>query len=315
MKKLILSLSFLFILASCSEDNIEEENTPPSVSISSMIRKNYNPNTNTVLSTLTTNVVNNKIQSITTTNAANSIVSITTYNYTNNKISSIETTVNNILTRKTHYIYNSNDKLIEHRTDSYNSQGQILGTSKVTFNRIQGVIYADWTRNSISSTNFTPVLSSEIILDQNLNEIYCKKYDHLNNETRKMETTYDANNNIINQENFLLNQNGTYTSISTNNYTYMTAINTLAFLNLNSIGKENMMLLYHLSNDSGPINEFDVKSYSPNALNSFNTTLFFGYNFNITNQINSNNYCTNSEYTLLESNTPISKFTYEFIFN
>ena len=130
-----------------------------------------------------------------------------------------------------------------------------------------------------------------------------------------METTYDANNNIIKQEQFILDQNGNYTTSYSKEYNYGTAINTLAYINLQSLGKENMMLLYHLGNDSGPINEFEVKSYSPNVLNSFNTTLFLGYNFNVTNQTNSNNYCTNSEYSTFDSNILISKFTYEFLFN
>lgn len=314
MKKLILSLSLLFILASCSEENPLEETTP-SVSVSTIIRKNYNSSTNVVMSTHTTSVLNNKIQSITKTNPLNSELSISTYHYINNKISSIETTVNNILTRKTHYIYDSNDKLIEHRSDSYNSQGQIQVTSKVTFNRIQDVIYADWTRNSISSPNFTPVISSEIILDQNLNEIYCKKYDHLNDEFTKTETLYDSNNNIIKQERFILDQNGDYTNLGTVNYNYGTAINTFSFVNLQSIGKENMMLLYHLGNDSGPVNEFDVKSYSPNVLNNFDSTLFLGFNFIATNQVSSSNYCNYSEYSAFDGNVLTSKFSYEFLFN
>lgn len=315
MKKLILSLILPFLLASCSEDNILEENTTPNISVSSIIRKNYNPTTNVVLSTHTTNVVNNKIQSILKTNSANSQTSISTYYYTNNKISLIETITNNILTNKTYFFYDSNNKLIEHRSDSYNNQGQIHASSKVNFNRIQGVIYADWTRNSINAPTYTPVTSSEIILDQNLNEIYCKKYDHLNNETKKMETLYDANNNIILQESFILNEDGTYTSLFSKNYTYGTAINTLSFVNLQSIGKENMMLLYHLGNDVGPINEFNVKDYSPNILNTFNSTLFIGNIFYVTNQSNSNNYCSNSEYSTFEGGNLSSKFTYEFIFN
>jgi len=314
MKKIFFSLSLLFILTSCSEENAIEKN-PPGVSVSTIIRKNYNTATNAVMSTHTTNVVNNKIQSTTTTNPANTYQSITTYNYVNDNISSTETTVNNVLTRKNNYIYDSNDKLIEYRSDSYNSQGQISYINKVTFNRLQGIIYADLSRKSISSTTFEPVTSSELILDQNLNEIYCKKYDHLNDEYKKMETTYDANNNIIKQEQFLLNQDGTYSNLSTDNYNYGTAINTLAFVNMNSIGKENMMLLYHLSNDSGAVNEFDIKTYSPNALNNFNTSLFLGYDFIVTNQANSNNYCTYSEYNSYNSNVLFAKFSYEFLFN
>ncbi len=314
MKKIFFSLSLLFILTSCSEENPIEETTP-ALSVSTIIRKNYNTATNEVMSTNTTNVVNNKIQSTTTTNPANTYQSVTTYNYVNDKISLVETTVNNILTRKTHYIYDSNDKLIEHRSDSYNGQGQIQYISKVTFNRIQGIIYANWTRKPISSPTFEQVTSSELILDQNLNEIYCKKYDHLNDEYKKMETTYDANNNIIKQEQFLLNQDGTYSNLGIVNYNYGTAINTLAFVNLNSIGKENMMLLYHLGNDSGAVNEFDIKTYSPNALNNFDTSFFIGNDFIVTNQANSNNYCTYSEYNSYSSNVLFAKFSYEFLFN
>lgn len=314
MKKLILSLSILFILLSCNDENIIQENTP-TVSVSSIIRKNYHYLTNEVLSTTTTTVANNKIQSLTTTNPNNTYQSTTTYFYLNDKISSTETFVNSVLTQKVNYIYDSNNKLIEYRTDSYNNQGQIQVTNKVTFNRVQGIIYANYSRNSISSPTFTPVTSSEIILDQNLNEIYCKKYDHLNNETKKMETTYDANNNIIKQEQFLLNQDGTYSNLGIKNYNYGSAINTLAFVNLQSIGKENMMLLYHLGNDSGAVNEFHIKVYSPNVLNNFDTSFFVGNDFIVTNQANSNNFCTYSEYNSYNSNVLFAKFSYEFLFN
>lgn len=315
MKKIILSLSLLFVLASCSEENPIEENVP-SISVSSIIRKNYNTSTNAVLNTQTYNLENNKIQSITRTNPVNSELSISTYYYVNNKVSLIETKVNNVLTQKRHYIYNSNDQLIETRGEGYNTAGQIQITSKTTYNRIQGVIYAVWSRNSISSPTFTPVTSSEIILDQNQNVISCKEYDHLNNETIKTETLYDANNNIIKEDAYQLDQNGIYVNIKTNNYTYGTAINTLAFVNIQTFGKETSMLSYQSGNNSGAVNEVDVKSYSPNVLNTFENSLFGPETtFSITNLANSNNYSIYSEYNSYNSNVLFSKFSYEYTFN
>jgi len=311
MKKIFAIISILLVMTACTVESVSENNTS-SISVSSIIRKNYNTATGEVINTRTTSVVNNKIQSITAINQ-NGQQSLVNYNYVNNNISLIETFRNGILFSKNHYIYDSDNKLIEYRTEAYDNLGQIAATNKNTFNRIQGIIYSEWTRNSLTSPIFIPISSSEMVLDLNLNQTYFKEFDHLNNEFKEKETQYDANYNIIKEEYFVLGPNGVYVSTLTNNYTYGTGINTLSFINLQSIGKENMMLLYHLN--SNAINEFNVISVSPNQLMTFNSTFSPDITFAINNQTNSDNYSLTNEFITLISNVLFARFDYEYLYN
>lgn len=202
--------------------------------------------------------------------------------------------------------------MIEYRTESFNNQGQIQSINKHIFYRIQNIVYSNWTR-SINSQPFVAVSNAEIMLDQNLNRINFKEYDLVNNEQKKIVTVYDNNNNILTEEYFSLNSSGLFDSYLTNNYSYGTALNTLSFINLQSIGKENMMLLYHLN--SNAINEVNVKSFSPNVINTFISTFDNNITYSIINQVDSNNYSRNSEYNCFNANNFISKFSFEFILN
>ena len=311
MKNLFFFLALLLITG-CSKSEINDSKSINNqIFVTSIIRKNYNLS-NSVIRTQTTNVVNNKIQNTTITFPASSQTSVSTYNYLNNRISTIESFFNAILTTKTYFIYDASNKLIEYRTESFNNSGQIQSVNKHIFYRMQNIVYSNWTR-SINSQSFVSISNAEIMLDQNLNRINFKEHDIVNNEQKKIVTVYDNNNNILTEEYFSLNSSGLYNSYLINSYSYGTAINTLAFINLQSIGKENIMLLYHLN--SNAINEVNVKSFSPNVINTFISTFDDNIIFNIINQVDSNNYSRFSEYNCYNANNFISKFSFEFILN
>ncbi len=308
MKKITMLL-FLSTLVSCSNDNSMSTNTED-VSVASIIRKNYNGSTGAVLSTIEYTIGNNKIMSVTASNAQNSPQSVSVYSYLNNKITQITTSSNGVVTSTSYYIYNSANQLIEYRTEGSDSAGQLY-INKNTFERIQDTIYNHWTRKTPSSNDFFPIQSSKIVLDQNFNRTYFEYYDHLNNQTGKKIITYDAQSNILEEKSYLMDEFGQFQNTITNNYSYGTAKNTLSYVMLATFGKENMTLLYDLQTRA--LNEFIVKSYSPNVLTNFTST-FSNVTFTITNTINNTNFCDFSEYICI-SGPIFSKFTYQFTFN
>lgn len=313
MKNLILSLFISYLAISCSTEEIIPDIDNSNISVATIMRKNYNTTTNTVISSTNFEIVNNKITKATDLNLINSQETISNYTYQSNIITNIITQRNGVLLSEQKFIYDSSNKIIEYKHDSFNSTGQIINSNKHVFNRIQDTIYSTWTRSTNNSSNFSPILSSKIVLDSNNNRTFIEKYDHLNNEYQKIITSYDSNNNIVSENHFTLFQNGNYINTLSNTYTYESAINPLSYIYTNTLGKETAMLLYHLQ--SNAINEVNVKSISPNSINSFISTFDTNSSFTILNTSNSNNHTFLSDYKTLVSNSVFTRFTYEFSFN
>lgn len=312
MKKLAFTFSILLLLVGCTDENVTDV-YPTDVSVSSIVRKNYNTTTNEIISSTTFGISNNKIIKTTGTNYINSQENISNYFYLSNILTNITSTRNGVVTSQNYYIYDSENKLIEYRSESYNALGEIQNSNKHIFTRIQDTIYSNWTRSINNSNQYSPIMSSKIVLDQNKNRTYFEYYDHLNNEFKKVVNTFDANNNILNENYYTLFSSGQYVNTLTNTYTYNSSINTLAYVNNKTYGKEVLMLLYHLQ--SNAINDINVKSYSTNTINTFNTTFDIDTTFTIINSTNNSNFSTSSEFNTLISNTLFTKFTYDYLFN
>ena len=203
MKNLFCTLFISLLVISCSSDNANLANEDQEISVATITRKNYNATTNTVISTINFEVVNNKITRTVNLNVVNSQQTTSNYVYLANKLTNISTERNGILISEQRFIYNASNKIIEYKSDTYNSNGQLINTNKHIFNRIQDTVYSTWTRSINNSNNYSLIMSSKIVLDQNMNRTYIEKYDHLNNEYKRIITTYDASNNILDENHYL----------------------------------------------------------------------------------------------------------------
>lgn len=313
MKNLLFVLLISLLVISCNNDDVNFVNDDQEISVATIIRKNYNITTSAIISQINYEVVDNKITRAVSVNIVNSQQTTSNYLYLNNKLVKISTERNGVLISEQKYIYDSSNKIIEYKNDSFSSSGQLVNSDKHVFNRIQDTVYSVWTRSINNSNDYSPIMSSKIVLDQNMNRTYIEKYDHLNNEYKKIITTYDTNNNILNENHFRLFENGTYVNTLTNTYTYGSSINTLSFIYNNTFSKETLMLLYHLQSDA--INDINVKSIVPNAIASFISTFDPSITFEISNEFNTSNYIFLSDYKTLVSNSLFSRFTYEYSFN
>lgn len=311
MKKIVLFFCLATLLLSCSAEDTST-NSDNTISVSSIIRKNYNATTDAVLSTIQYTIGNNKIMSVTGTNAQNTQQTNSVYTYLSNKITQITTSTNGVVTSNQYFVYNSANKLIEYRTESVNSSGEIQVINKNTFDRVQDTIYNYWTRKTSPSNDFSPIITSKIVLDENHNRTFFEYYDHLNNEFKKETLIYDAQNNII-QENHFIYDGGQFVNTLTNNYNYSNTMNTLAYVLAETYGKETLMLFYHLQ--TGAINEINVKSYSPNTLANYTTTFSNDLSFTFSSTGTDANYSNFSEYKTYVAGVLFTKFTYNFSFN
>jgi hypothetical protein len=310
MKKLISILCLGILLIACND--IDDNTTSEPVSVSQIIRKNYNVTNNAILSTTTFEIVDNKIVQAIDYNSTTLSEVISTYNYVDNKIENITSTKSGIITSNNNYVYNSEGQLIEYLSETYDNTGQIQTTNKHIFVRIQDTINSYWTRKLAGSNDFYPIQTSKIVLDENKNRTFISFYDHLNDKFKKIETTYDTNNNILIENYSELYNNGIFTLYLSNYYTYDTTKNPLSLIMFKTLSKETSMLLYHLQPNA--INNINVKSWTPNTLTGFSTTFDNQLTFNFNHTINTNNYIAYSEFLTGFSGSPFGKFTYEYIF-
>lgn len=309
-KHLFLFFTTLFILSSCSNDVSETNNLD--VSVSGMIRKNYNTTTGGILNTTNYEIVDNKIESTTSTNSQTTDVSSSVFNYSGNRLSNIVNSQNSVVNAQYHYVYDTNDKLVEYRSEAINPSGQITSINKHTFTHTSDTIYSQWTR-SLDAVTFSLISNAKIVLDSNGNQTFIEVFDNLNNETDQIIKTYDSNNNIVKEDFYTLDQNGTPINTLTNTIDYSTSKNTLYYIMEKTYGKDVLMLLYPYAGSA--INNIDVKSYSPNSISTFNTTFEGDLTFSITNLANENSFSEFDEFKTFVSSAIFGKFTYEYYFN
>lgn len=309
-KQLFLLFTSVILFSSCSNDDNQAESI---VSVSSMVRKSYNTTTGETLATTVYEISDNKIQSTHSSSSVTSDISNSVYTYSGDRLSSIENSRNGIVTSKNYLLYNSANKLVEYRTEVLNPGGAITLINKQTFAHTPNGITSQWTRSNDNGTTFSLISSTQITLDSNDNQTFLEDYDNINNETNQIKKIYDSNNNIVTEEFYNVENNNPILAM-TNTVTYNTHKNTLSFVMEKTYGRDVLMLLYPYA--GGAINNIDVKSYSPNSLNTFSTTFGEGLvTFSITNTANANNYTEFDEFQCFNENVLISKFTYEYNFN
>ena len=288
MKKLLfLLIVILSTFSSCTNDDSTQ--TDSNINVSGIIRKNYNITTGEILNATNYTLLDNKIQSTTSTSSLTAQVSNSVFNYSGDRLSGIVTSQNGIVTSRQHYIFNGDNKLVEYRSESIDPSGQITSINKHIFTHTSDTIFSQWTRSIDNLPTFSLISNTKIVLDPNGNQTFIEVYDNLNNETDQIRKTYDSNNNILTEDFYTLDQNGTPINTKSNTITYGTSKNTLYYVMEKTYGKDVLMLLYPYA--GGAINNIDVKSYSPNSISTFNTTFGEGdVTFSASHTANQNNY-------------------------
>jgi hypothetical protein len=306
---LLLLLPFLF---SCSDDD-DNSGTDQELTLSGFVQKNYNVNStpNVIIDSTYYQLQNNKIISIVRTNVATSVSNNTVYEYLGNKITNTTSFVNGVMSLKNNYLYDTNDKLIEFRQESYNPSNQITVIQKHTFIHTQDTIFSQWKRSTNNGISFTDIANFKIVLDQNNNRTYFEDHDMTNNSKERILTTYDANNNMLSEQCFNVLNNGDLILNLTNSATYSNFINPLALIMEATFGRKTLMLLYHLQTTA--INNINSRNVSPKAMDSFITS-FDGIGFEITNTPFNNNVTQISDFKTLNSGSLIGRFSLEYFF-
>lgn len=311
--KFLSSILVASILFSCSsEETIQETN--PEVIISSYVQKNYNVSNspNTIFSSINYEVVNNKIVSSVSSNANNATTSNAIYSYSGNKLSSISGYQNNSLTNKQNFVYDANLELIEYRQESYNSSNQITAIQKHSFIHTPDTIFSQWNRSTNNGLSYTNIANFKIVLDQNQNRTYFEEHDLINNEKNYVIHNYDASGNVIYEENFLVVPTGGQVSLLLNSASYSSNLNPLTLILEKTYGRKMLMMLYHLQ--TGAINNINLRTLSPNTINTYSTTFDNQIQFQINNTNLQNNYATICDYKTIISGNDFARFSLEFNF-
>lgn len=303
--KFLLVLSMIHMLPSCSNEKIAGSDN----NIYQFVQKNFNVSTNSVIDSTTYILENNKIKSSQRINIASNSTSNTDYTYTNGKISSTLGYVNSILRTKQQYFY-ENDNLTEFRIENYNATNTLTQITKHTFRHTADTIFSDWKR-STDGINYNLISTSKIRI-VNSNRIFYESHDVINNETDREIMNFDTNGNPVSQQHFVKQQNS-YVSTFTNTISFGNGLNTYSKIMNETIGRETLMLLYHLQ--SNAINEINAKSLSKNTIKTFTSTFDSNINFLIGNIINNQNFAKKIEYISTINGSTFTKFQHDFYFN
>jgi hypothetical protein len=305
----LLLLPFLF---SCS-NNDDNSGTDQEVTLSGFVQKNYNVSStpNVIIDSTYYQLQNNKIISIVRTNVATSVSNNTVCEYIGNKIANTTSFVNGVMSSKNNYLYDTNDKLIEFRQESYNASNQITAIQKHTFTHTSDTIFSQWNRSVNNGVTYTNIANFKIVLDQNNNRTYFEDQDMTNNSEERILTTYDTNNNMLSEQHFNVINNGDLFLNLSNSATYSNFINPLALIMEATFGRKTLMLLYHLQTNA--INNINSRNISPKTMDSYITS-FDGIEFEITNTPFNNNLTQISDYKTLNSGSLLSRFSLEYFF-
>ncbi|MFN3753198.1 hypothetical protein [Flavobacterium sp.] len=309
-----LLLMLVSLLFSCSNDD-DGSGTNEEVSLSGFVQKNYNVSSspNVIIDSIYYELQNNKILSAVRTNVSTSVSNNTAYDYIGNKIVSTSSFANGVMALKNNYVYDSNDKLIEFRQESYNTSNQITAIQKHTFTHTQDTIFSQWNRSTNNGVSYTNIANFKIVLDQNQNRTYFEEQDMINNAEERVLTTYDANSNILNEQYFNVGTNGELTLTLTNSATYSNFTNPLAVAMNATFGRKTLMLLYHLQ--TGAINNINARNLSPKTMSTFTTSFGGGeIGFEITNTPFDINFTQMSDYKTLNAGALFSRFSLEYFF-
>lgn len=313
IKQFLIYLLFI-ITSSCTSEIETLENSNNTNNLVNYIYKTYNTNNGQVLDSINFLIQENKILSSIKHNSLTSNIYKTTYHYQNENLIEIKSYLNNSLDVITTFSYDFNGNLTQYLKENINTINQNSQFTKHDFIHNIDTIFST-TKFSLDGVNFSNSQSEyKIVIDNDNNRIYFEDKDNINNETTYKISTYDANNNLELEEEYLSLENQENTLNYYLNHNYNSGSNLFYKVNKNTYSKKTLMLLYHLQ--SNAINNINSKSISPNTLSQFSTS--FGnsaFNFQINNTTNNDNQTIFSDFKTLISNELISHFSQEFIFD
>ncbi len=306
---LVALMSLLF--SSCNDDEvilIPDNQT----AITNFIQRNYDLSGN-VIRTIEYELEENKIVSSVSTVIATSQTATTSYAYSNGRLATISGFSNGNMTTQSNYIYNSNNDLIELRQDSYNASNQITNITKHTFTHTADTIFSQWNRSTDGGVSYSTVTNLKIVLDQNNNRTFFEDHNTTSTGIDRIVTTYDANNNVTNEQYIVALSSGTTFINPITNYTYTNQINPLAMVNEATYGRKTLMMLYHLQTDA--VNNINARNITPNTMETHTTTFGDGtITFEIENTPFDANYTKISDYKTYNSGTLFTRFSLEYFF-
>lgn len=307
------SLLFLVVLiSSCSNEDTNDQNQDNPIAISHYVQKNYDLSGNVIRTTEYT-LENNKIVNSLSTVLATSQTANSVYAYSNDKLASISNYSNGSLTSQSNYQYNSNNDLVEMRQNSYNAANQITTIQKHTFTHTSDTIFSQWNRSTDGGATFSIITNLKIVLDQNNNRIFFEDNSIANENIDRVISTYDSNNNLINEQYVNVFPDGITSTYPTNIYTYTNQINPLSMVIEATYGRKTFMMLYHLQTNA--LNNINARNCTPNSMQSFSTDLGDGtITFEIENTPFDANYTKVSDYKTFNSGTLYTRFSLEYFF-
>ena len=300
MRKIYFVLNIIFLAACSDQTDVPDTNT----NIVESFSITYFNIAGTPLKTENFSLENNKINNVTILNHSNNEISNTTYNYSSDKLTKIVSTKNNVETSVTELLYTDN-QLSE---ISFIKNDNLWGTNtlKVNYtNDLNSILFSskDNSNNEISNGTIT--------LDANDNRIYFEENDLINNQTKVIQTEYDATNNPKKEMFFSKDNNTLYLNFS-NTITHNSERNTLYNIYENTYSKRTLMLIYHLQ--SKAINNINTKNISPNIVSEFHSSFADNFQFKIDNSIN-DGFLEKGIYKYYDNNSNlISHFEIEFSF-
>lgn len=314
MKKLNYFPLFLLlvVVSSCSNQESIESDQDNTVQISHYVHKSYDLSGN-VIRTIEYSLENNKIMNSLSTVLATSQTANSIYTYSDDKLTTISNYSNGSLTSQSNYQYNANNDLVEMRQNSFNTANQITTIQKHTFTHTSDTIFSQWNRSTDGGATYSNIANFKIVLDQNNNRVFLEEHNMTDGNTDRIVSTYDSNNNLINEQYFTVLADGQITQSLTNAYTYTNQLNPLAIAIQATYGRKTFMMLYHLQTNA--LNNINARNCTPNSMQSYSTDFGDGIiTFEIENTLFDSQYTKISDYKTFNSGALFSRFSLEYFF-
>lgn len=310
---LVYVICSALIFFNCSTDNepIENTNAP---NITNYIFKTYNVSItpDTVIDSTNYVIDNNRIISSSSLNFSTNVSRSSEYTYVSNRISQVRSYTDGVLTRIQDYAYNNGGDLIEYLNESIDAATLTSSYDRHRFTHTPDTIFSTWDR-SFDGINFDFLISNfKIVLNANDNRTYLEEEDIINDKVRKFTSIYDVNNNLLEETSIIITNTDVVIPNVDFSHTFSTGINSFYVINEATYTHKNLMLLYHLQGNA--INNINVKSITPNTLESFESSFAPDlFNFEINNTLDTNNNAIFSDYRTIASGSLFTRFTQEFI--
>lgn len=314
--KYFILIFFAIIFSACSSDDTETP-TEATPTLTQFVYKNYNvANTpNTIVSSITYTVENNKIVSALFEAPESGFTKNRSYTYSNDRISNTTDFIDGTLNETKSFNYDPDGNLIEYSREAVDLSNAQVYYFKTNFIHTQDTVYGTHSESS-DGINYTITSNSKTLLDANFNKTFSEVYDSINDETTRTEMTYDSNNNVISSIGYLKLDDGTFVSTISSSYSYASGLNTLGLVYDATFSRQVLMLSNQHVDNSSALNYFNAKYVTFNTFESYTSTFFGNINFQpeFTNIYNSDNFSTLNDYKMNIDGNPFSRFTYEYTF-